>query len=408
MIEKADHMTTDVFISGGGLAGLIAAQAFAQAGFSVICAEPNAPVTKRGSKGADLRTTAFLQPAQQFLAEIGLWQALADHAMPLEKMRIVDAGGAEAPSTVRKQKDFDAHDVSEKPFGWNVPNWFSRKVIVSALKAHPKVIFLTGVASTGYFSREAEARITLSTGERVRAALILAADGRNSPLRKAAGISVTTRRFGQKALAFAVTHPIPHENISTEIHRSGGPFTLVPLPDYQGMPSSAVVWMETGPEAARLMALPDKAFEDAINTRSCGLLGPLKLASQRTLWPIISQIAERLSAQRLALIAEAAHVVPPIGAQGLNMSLADIQTLSDLAKASPDTLGNKAMLDGYNKARISDLRTRVAGISLLNQASMADPQILRDLRAQGLGALHGIAPVRRALMHLGLGAKNQS
>ena len=371
----------------------------------MICAEPNASVTKRGNKGADLRTTAFLQPAQQFLADIGLWQAMADHAMPLEKMRIVDAGGAEAPATVRKQKDFDAHDVSDGPFGWNVPNWFSRNVLVGALKAHPKVTFLTGVSSTGYFSRDAEARITLSTGERVRAALVLAADGRNSALRKAAGISVTTRRFGQKALAFAVTHPIPHENISTEIHRSGGPFTLVPLPDYGGMPSSAVVWMETGPEAARLMALSDDAFEDAIQTRSCGLLGPLKLASQRTLWPIISQIAKRLSAQRLALIAEAAHVVPPIGAQGLNMSLADIQTLRDLAKASPDRLGDTAMLEAYHKERISDLRTRVAGISLLNQASMADPQILRDLRARGLDVLHGIAPVRRALMHLGLGAK---
>ncbi len=408
MVRKADHMITDVFVSGGGLAGLIAAQAFAESGFSVICAEPNQPVTKRGSKGADLRTTAFLQPAQQFLAQIGLWDALADHAMPLEKMRIVDAGGAQAPATVRKQKDFDAHDVSERPFGWNVPNWFSRKVLAGALKAHPKVTFLTGVSSTGYFSRDAEARITLSTGEKVRAALVLAADGRNSPLRKAASISVTTRRFGQKALAFAVTHPIPHENISTEIHRSGGPFTLVPLPDYQGMPSSAVVWMETGPEAARLMALPDEAFEDALNTRSCGLLGPLKLASQRTLWPIISQIAERLSAQRLALIAEAAHVVPPIGAQGLNMSLADIQTLCALAQAHPESLGSQDILAAYHRARIGDIRTRVAGISLLNQASMADPQMLRDLRARGLDALHGIVPVRRALMHLGLGAKNQS
>ena len=407
MVKNTEHVNTDVFIAGGGLAGLIAAQAFAQAGFSVICAEPNRPVTERGRKGADLRTTAFLQPAQQFLDSIGLWPDMAPQAMALERMRIVDAGAADAADQIRLQKDFDARDISAQPFGWNVPNWFSRKVILAALEAHQNVEFLSGVACTSYFSRVAEARVSLNDGRKLRAKLVLAADGRHSLLRKAAGISCKTRRFGQKALAFAVTHPIPHQNISTEMHRSGGPFTLVPLPDHESMPSSAVVWMETGPEAARLMALSDKEFEEALDTRSCGLLGPLKLASARTLWPIISQIAERLSAQRLALIAEAAHVVPPIGAQGLNMSLADIESLCALAQASPDTLGDEAMLEAYHKARIGDLRTRVAGISMLNQASMADHQILRDLRAGGLNALHGIAPVRRAVMNLGLGAKSQ-
>ncbi len=154
-----------------------------------------------------------------------------------------------------------------------------------------------------------------------------------------------TTRYGQKALAFAVTHPIPHDNVSTEIHRSGGPFTLVPLPDLNGMPSSAVVWMEEGPEVQRLAALPQAEFEAAMNARSCCLLGPLTLASRRTVWPIISQIAERMYAERIALVAEAAHVVPPIGAQGLNMSLGDMRVLLELAEAAPDRLGDAAMLE---------------------------------------------------------------
>ncbi|MBV1897338.1 MAG: FAD-dependent monooxygenase, partial [Rhodobacteraceae bacterium] len=205
----------------------------------------------------------------------------------------------------------------------------------------------------------------------------------------------------QKALAFAVTHPIAHENVSTEIHRSGGPFTLVPLPDYQGSPSSAVVWMERGPVAAELMALDTDAFEAALDERSCGILGPLKLASRRTLWPIITQSADRLSAQRLALMAEAAHVVPPIGAQGLNMSLGDLRALLELA--GTHELGSAAMLNAYHKARIRDVKLRVQGIDLLNRASMVSARPLRDVRAAGLNTLYSMAPVRHTLMRMGLG-----
>jgi 2-octaprenyl-6-methoxyphenol hydroxylase len=235
--------------------------------------------------------------------------------------------------------------------------------------------------------------------------LVIAADGRGSPMREASGIDVKTTRYGQKALAFTVTHEIPHENVSTEIHRTGGPFTLVPLPDFEGKPSSAIVWMEEGPKAKALAEMGVSAFEDAMNTRSCGVLGTLTLASQRTIWPIISQHAERLSGERLALVAEAAHVMPPIGAQGLNMSLNDLRALLDLAVARPEGLGDRAMLDAYHNARISDIRLRVAGITMLNRTSMLSAPLLRDARATGLNALYSFAPLRKSIMQMGLGAK---
>ncbi len=396
-MEKAD-----IFISGGGLAGLIAALAFGRAGFSVICADPIPPVLSRNEGNSDLRTTAFLQPSKTFLDDIGLWSVLEHHAMPLEVMRIIDAGGPETTPEPRQIKDFKASDISDQPFGWNVPNWLSRREISLALEAEPRVQFLPGVASTKLFTRDQEAKITLSNGTQVKARLVLGADGRSSEIRNQAGISVSTTRFGQKALAFAVTHPIPHQNVSTEIHRSGGPFTLVPLPDYQGQPSSAVVWMETGPNALALSNMPTEAFEAEMSARSCSHLGPLRLVTRRSLWPIISQLANRLSGQRVALIAEAAHVVPPIGAQGLNMSLGDIDALLALAKADPARLGDAEMLDRYHRQRIGDLRLRVAGVSLLNSASQAQAQALRDARALGLNALHSPAPLRKAMMRLGL------
>ncbi|MEC3861048.1 UbiH/UbiF family hydroxylase [Mesobacterium sp. TK19101] len=396
-------MDHDIVISGGGIAGLTAAAAFGTQGFNVLCVDPAPPVTTRDSDGSDLRTTAFLQPAQAFLERAGLWARLAPHAMPLQTMRIVDAGG-DIPEP-RVIKDFDASDISALPFGWNLPNWLLRREMAAHLDQMPTVDFRPGTATTTLFTRTAEARVGLSDGTNVRCKLVIAADGRGSPMRKAAGIGVHTTRFGQKALAFAVTHPIPHGNVSTEIHRTGGPFTLVPLPDYNGLPSSAVVWMEEGPKAQDLFALADADLERAMTDRSCGLFGPLKLASRRTIWPIIAQHADTLYGERLALVAEAAHVVPPIGAQGLNMSLNDMVALLELAEKHRDTLGDQPMLQAYHRARMTDIRARVAGITLLNRTSMLSARPLRDLRAKGLDALYSIKPVRTTLMQMGLGTR---
>ena len=393
----------DILISGGGVAGLAAATVFGQAGFSVLCVDPAPPVTTRDAEGSDLRTTAFLQPAQALMERAGLWERLGPHAMPLQVMRIVDAGGA-APEP-RTVKDFDAADISDRPFGWNLPNWLLRREMVAHLEDLPGVCFRPGTGTTTLLTREREAIVGLSDGSGVRARLVIAADGRNSPIREAAGIGVKTTRYGQKALAFAVTHPIPHENVSTEIHRSGGPFTLVPLPDHEGLPSSAIVWMEEGPEARRLAALPVEEFESEMTVRSCHLFGPLTLASRRTIWPIISQIATRMWSERVALVAEAAHVVPPIGAQGLNMSLGDMRVLLELAEAAPDRLGEREMLGTYQRRRRTEVRARVAGVDVLNRASMLRAQPLRDARAQALDAIYSLAPVRKTLMQMGLGAR---
>lgn len=393
----------DIFISGGGVAGLTAAAAFGAAGFSVIIADPMPPITDEKTDGADLRTTAFLQPARNFLNAAGLWDRLAPHATPLQIMRIVDAGGAEP--TPRVTRDFNASDISDLPFGWNLPNWLLRREMVARLAELPNVDFRTGVGFASMLTRTNEVRVTLTDGARLTAKLVIGADGRNSPARQAAGIAAKTTRYGQKAVTFAVTHAAPHDNVSTEIHRTGGPFTLVPLPDHDGKPCSAVVWMEDGPEALRLAALPELDFNAEATARSAGTYGPLTLASRRMVWPIISQIADRMNGERTALVAEAAHVVPPIGAQGLNMSLGDLACLLDLAQATPDRLGDADMLAKFHRARHPDITLRVKGVDLLNRASQAENPLLRDLRAKGVEALYSIGPLRKTIMRLGLGAK---
>ncbi|WP_374301027.1 UbiH/UbiF family hydroxylase [Paracoccus sp. (in: a-proteobacteria)] len=395
-----DTSRIDVLVSGGGIAGLIAAAAFGAQGFQTLCVDPAPPVTEEGAEGADLRTTAFLTPSVALLRRIGLWDRLLPHATPLQVMRIVDAGGAQPAA--RLIRDFDASEIGDQPFGWNLPNWLLRREISARLAGMENVRFQPGTGTAGVLARDTGAIVTLTDGCRVQARLLIGADGRDSPVRQALGIGVRTFRYGQKALAFAVTHDVPHGNVSTEIHRSGGPFTLVPLPDRDGKPCSAVVWMENGREVARLAALPPDAFEAELNARSAGVLGRLTLATRLTQWPIISQIADRFTGPRSALIAEAAHVVPPIGAQGLNMSLADLAALIDLSGDDP---GNPDSLAAYDRTRRPEAYARLLGIDALNRASQASLRPLRDLRAAALGGLYGIAPVRRLMMRAGLGMR---
>ena len=395
--------TCDILISGGGVAGLTAACALGSAGFTVICLDPTPPVTDAVAEGADLRTTAILQPSVAVLEGAGLWDRLAPHAAPLQVMRIIDAGGPEP--VARLTKDFVAADISDLPFGWNLPNWLLRREMVTRLAELPTVSFRTGIGFARMLVRDAQALVTLTDGTQVTTMLVIGADGRDSPVRESLGIGARTLRYGQKALAFAVSHDLPHDNVSTEVHRSGGPFTLVPLPDHAGTPASAVVWMETGPEIARLTALPVPEFEAEMTARSSGILGPLRLITRRSVWPIISRIADRMSGPRAVLMAEAAHVVPPIGAQGLNMSLADLRCLLDLVNANRDDPGVAAVTETYHRRRHWEVQARVTGVDILNRASMAGAQPLRDLRARGLDLLYGTRPVRQTLMKLGLGVR---
>ncbi|MEO1000390.1 MAG: UbiH/UbiF family hydroxylase [Pseudomonadota bacterium] len=390
---------TDILIAGGGPAGLIATLAFAAQGRRALCVDAAPPVTEEGAEGSDLRSTALLMPAIRLLEEAGVWEKLAPHAAPLRVMRIIDAGGRE--NRARRSRDFVAEDVGESLFGYNVMNWQLRRSLVEAIEASSATLRAPAAVSS-VAPRSAEALVTLADGDQVAARLAVAADGRDSTLRRLHGIDARTFRYGQKALVFAVAHDMPHDGVSTEIHRTGGPFTLVPLPDREGVPHSAIVWMERGAEAERLMALDEPAFAAEVTARSLGVLGALRPTGPRRIWPIITRHARRMIAPRTALIAEAAHVMPPIGAQGLNTSLGDLRALLDLTAGAEDP-GAPELLARYARARIPDIALRLGGIDLLNRAAMAEAQPLRDVRGLGLALLHDLSPIRRTAMRLGLG-----
>ncbi len=394
-------MTTDVFISGGGIAGLSTAIGFANAGFSVTLADPAPPPKTMDSDGSDLRSTAFLKPARALLEDAGIWDDLASHATPLEALRVIDTKGT--PPEIQTERTFQSSDLNEAAFGWNLPNWLTRKVMTQAAQNMPNLDLRLGTGFKSLLARDAEAIVTLSDRTRIRAKLAIAADGRASPLRTAAGIDVSTTRYGQKALAFAVTHPTPHDCISTESYHRGGAFVLVPLPDVDGTPASAAVWMNDGAVAKDLMALDDTAFSATVTERSCGVLGDLTLTSPRRIWPVVTQTADRLAARRVAVIAEAAHVLPPIGAQGLNTSLKDAAILLELAKANPDALGTQSFLDAFIKARARDIAARAKVVDLYNRICRSGDAPVQALRSAGLKLVHDVRPIRQSVMKAGMG-----
>lgn len=390
----------DIFVSGAGIAGLAAAISLARQGFSVTLADP-APPPEGDDGKADLRSTAFLRPARDMLEAAGLWDRLAPDAMPLEVLRVIDCSG-DPPEPVA-ERAFRSDDLGEPAFGWNLPNWLTRKVLAKAAAELPGLDLRLGTGFERLLTRESAALVTLTDGTRLEARLAIAADGRASPLREAAGIGARVTRYGQKALAFAVTHEVPHGNVSNELYHSGGAFVLVPLPDHDGRPASAVVWMQDGPKAVRLAALDDAAFGRAATERSAGVLGALTPVTERRVWPVVTQRAEHLTGERVALIAEAAHVLPPIGAQGLNTSLHDVRALVDLAQERSEALGTRDFLDRYAMAREADIRARVAVIDLYNRLCRSDAPPLEALRSAGLKLVHDLPPLRQGIMRAGMG-----
>ena len=392
---------TDILIAGGGIAGMSAAARFAADGHRIMIVDP-APADI--GEGTDLRTTAFLQPGIDTLKKAGVWDAIKPTGAELRVMRIVDAGGTEM--TPRETADFDGAETTQGFFGWNVSNKAARVSLMAKLETLPNVDFRFSTTVTGFTGTARYGEATLSGGETVRAKLVVAADGRNSSLREFAGIKHRRWAYDQSALVFVVTHDKPHDNISTEIHRTGGPLTLVPMPDLNGKPCSSVVWMTPADRAQQLYNMDDATLSAEITRDTMSMFGPLTVASPRAVWPMISQVPSRLISARLALVAEAANVVPPIGAQGLNMSLHDIETLADLmakAKLKGEDIGATTLLKSYERKQLPKTLARVGGIDLLNRASMFEPRTLRDLRYAGLTAINRIGPLRKLAIKVWVG-----
>ena len=395
--RPAPELSVDVVIVGAGLAGLSLALALAQGAFQVALVGPS----ERIAAG---RTIALLDPSMRFFAHLGVVGEIEALAAPLRKLSIVDdAGGLfRAPSLA-----FKAAELGLEAFGWNIENARLAEILEARVLANPAIHRVLAPA-TAFAFLGPRAEIAAADGSRILAPLVVAADGRNSPTRRAAGIDETIVPYDQSALTAVFTHRRPHEGHSVEFHKRGGPFTLVPLPDGgNGEHRSSLVWALPRRQAEATAALSDEAWLLRGEAEAHAMFGAMRLASARGIFPLQRVKAGRFAGARVALVGEAAHALPPIGAQGFNLSVKDVAALVEVlseARSRQADLGAKEILSRYAAEREPDAARRALAVDALNRSLLADFLPFDGARAAALAAIGALPPLRRMAMRAGIGA----
>lgn len=385
-MTSSEIETFDIAIVGAGAVGLAAALLLAQSGRSVVLLGP-------AQARRDGRTVALLDGSWRLLGELGLTDALADRAAPLAVMRLVDDTG----SLFRQPPvEFRASEVGLEAFGWNVENTELVEALAARMHQTGAIRHEPGLVADIV---EDESGVTL-TGEGfapLRARLVVGADGRQSRVRAAAGIGARYWTYPQSALTAIFAHKRDHRDVSTEFHTRNGPFTLVPLPGRR----SSLVWLLDPTDADAVAALDDDAFARRVETQAHALLGAMRLDGPRGRVRMGGLSVARFGAGRMVLAGEAAHVFPPIGAQGLNLGLRDVMALRDALAEAIDP-GDAMVVAAYDRARQADVRLRTGAVDALNRTLLTDLMPADLLRGAGLLALSRIGPLRRLVMRQGL------
>ena len=386
-MNGARDFSAEVAVVGGGPVGLVTAIALATAGVEALLVAP-APAD-------DHRTTALLAGSVTALATLGVWEACRTDAAPLAAIRIVDDSRRllRAPE-VR----FAAAEIGLDAFGYNLEN----RHLLAALSARAAELKVPRNASAALAVTSDSQGVTIKLDDgAARVRLAIGADGRRSLCRAAAGIGTDRRTYPQTALTFNLGHDRHHQDTSTEFHTESGPLTLVPLP---GRRSSLVCVLEPA-RAEAFAALSDAELSDEIERRAHSLLGRMRVEGGRGMFQLAVETAHCFARDRVVLVGEAAHVVPPIGAQGLNLGLRDAATLAELvadARRQNLDVGSPRLLARYDAQRRADATSRRIAIDLLNRSLLTDFLPAQGARGLSLYLVDRIGPLRRALMREGV------
>ncbi len=386
----------DVAVVGGGPAGLACGLALArESGLPVAAVAPPPPPGAR----KDTRTAALFPGSIALLQNLGAWEGCRDASAPLRAIRIIDA--VDAPLTA-PEIVFRREELGLDALAHNVPNEALTRALRAAAAAPGSGVTLIDSAVTDVSIEFGGATLSLADGRAIAARLVAGADGRSSICRKAAGIGTRAWSYDQSAVASTFAHGRPHDNISTEFHTAHGPVTTAPMPGL----ASGLVWVAKPAIAERLAALGEEEFRAALEDRLQGLLGTVGAIGPRAVFPLSGLAALAMGARRVALVGEAGHVVPPIGAQGLNLGFRDVAALASIVRDATREgrdIGGAETLALYSQARAADIERRAFAVGFLNRVLLSSRVAPVNLaRGLGLVALKSIGPLRRQAMRDGL------
>ncbi|MDP7546184.1 MAG: UbiH/UbiF/VisC/COQ6 family ubiquinone biosynthesis hydroxylase [Alphaproteobacteria bacterium] len=376
----------DVLIVGGGMIGLTQALALASAGLRSVVVERQKPSVLT-AMDHDGRVSTLSYGSAALYGQVGAWEHMADHAAPIEEIRVADNG---APLFLH----FDHREVGDRPFGFTVENRYIRLALHCALAKTEQAQLIAPGELTSLDRDQAGVRGELADGRRLTAALVIGAEGRHSPLREAAGIRCLSWQYDQTAIVTTVRHEGGHGGIASELFLPAGPFALLPMRGNR----SALIWTERGRDVAALLALDEAAFNGEIMERAGGHWGRIECDAPRWSYPLGLQNAERYIDTRLALIGDAAHGMHPVAGQGLNLGIRDVAALAEVltnsARLGLDPGGGEP-LRRYQHWRRFDALTMLMMTDGLVRLFSNDITPLRLARVLGLGLVNRIGPAKR-------------
>jgi len=398
----SETLTADVAIIGGGMVGMTLAAALGTAGLAVLMVDAESPDAMTGA-AFDGRSSAIAFGSQQVLAGVGAWERMAAEAQPILDIRVSD--GDATGAAARLFLHYDHRDLGVA-FGHIIENRAIRRALLGRLGELDQVRHVAPMHVAGLERHAGGVELRLQDGRCVAARLAVAADGRNSPIRAAAGIKATAWAYPQTGIVCTVAHDKPHHGVAHEHFLPAGPFAMLPMVDDQGIHRSSIVWTERRDLAPVMLALDEAAFGAEIERRFGTSLGRVRPIGGRFSYPLTLVHAERYVDRRLALLGDAAHAIHPIAGQGLNLGLRDVAALAecvvDAHRLGLD-IGDALALEHYQRWRRFDNLLLMAVTDGLNRLFSNDVAPLRLLRDVGLAAVDRLPVLKRMFMRHAMG-----
>lgn len=391
----------DIAIVGGGLAGGLAALALARAGFSCAVIDAIAPDTMTDTP-FDGRTTAIAYASARLFDRLGLWPRLAPGAEPIKDILVTD-GKLDDPSFRKAGRSagflhFDSRDLEDgSPLGWIVENRHIRQEIFADIAASELIDLIAPASREACTFDKGAAELLLDDGRRIKAKLVIGADGKNSALRSEAKIKVNRWSYKQFGIVATIKHERPHRGVAQELFLPAGPFAILPMTENR----SSLVWTESADSTKAFMALDDEGFVSEITRRTGPYLGDISLASPRWAYPLNFHLSQSFVKNRLALIGDAARAIHPIAGQGFNLGVKDIAALSDIledADRAGEDIGHLTVLERYERWRRFDSTILALGTDALNRLFSNDIAPIRFARTLGLSSVNKVPALRDFFM----------